>query len=129
MKYNIPHKQGNVNKKMNKFKIIREKLQKTQNEMAKSLGIALGSYQRYESGDSVPNFGVMQKLCDLDVNIYFLLDKSEEILHSHKKTENNDSLIETVSYLTKRCAQLEKENQELKLFSKHMGEVKGRRAS
>ena len=49
-------------------------LQKT----ADSLGIALRSYQKYESGDSEPAFDYLVKLADLfNVPIDFLLGRDE----------------------------------------------------
>lgn len=50
----------------------------TQQKTADSIGIALRSYQKYESGDSEPDYGYLVSLADLfEVPIDFLLGRDD----------------------------------------------------
>ena len=71
-------------------------LQKT----ADALGIALRSYQKYESGDSEPSFNYLVALADfLDVPTDFLLERDaylQSLLHrlpSIRSTSRNSPLV------------------------------------
>ena len=55
---------------MNKIKRQRENLDYSQKEVAEMLGVKIPQYQRYESGKTVPNVFIAQKIARvLNINL------------------------------------------------------------
>lgn len=58
------------------LKILRNRAQKTQEEVAKDLNLEKQTYQNYELGKRKPNIEILKKIADyFDVSLDFLCDR------------------------------------------------------
>lgn len=104
-----------------KFKKYREKINKTQKEIAELIGVTTQTYQNYELGKREPDFETLIKIADifnasLDelfsrennqfVNLNFLSDEERNIIEALPKL-NRENLIKVETYT---LSKLEEQN-------------------
>jgi len=78
-----------------RLKQLREELQKSQEEVAKEMGIAKSTYGNYEVAKREPSLEVLVKIAEYyDVNIDYLLGLTSE----RKRNKNSDYTI-AVDYI------------------------------
>jgi transcriptional regulator with XRE-family HTH domain len=89
-----------------RLKDIRLKSRLTQSEMAEKVGVALRSYQNYESGDRFPKKSVRNKMCKAfnltETELVFGISENNEVA-----TGNN---IQEVLGLISKISQLNEKN-------------------
>ena len=104
-----------------KFKEYRKKIDKTQSEIAKLLGVTMQTYQNYELGKRQPDYETLIKIANLFnaslddlfdrknnqfVNLNLLSDEERNIIESLPKL-NRENLIKVETYT---LSKLEEQN-------------------
>lgn len=84
-----------------KIKVFREKLELTQEEMAKQLEIGVRTYIRYEKGERFPTIDIVYKLARLDnINYNWLLgDQDNMIIEEQNSSTDGIICINTEDYV------------------------------
>ena len=105
-----------------KFKEYRKKIDKTQSEIAKLLGVTMQTYQNYELGKRQPDYETLIKIANLFnasldelfgrqnnqfVNLNFLSDEERNIIESLPKL-NRENLIKVETYTLSKLEEQEK---------------------
>jgi len=73
-----------------KLKIFREHLNKTQADIADSVGVSKRGWQTYEEGKSVPGGNVFKSLARLGCNLNWLFDDNAPMLLSGQDLKDKD---------------------------------------
>ena len=104
-----------------KFKEYRKKIDKTQSEIAKLLGVTMQTYQNYELGKRQPDYETLIKIANLFnasldelfgrqnnqfVNLNFLSDEERNIIESLPKL-NRENLIKVETYTLSKLEEQE----------------------
>lgn len=91
----------------------RKKINKTQAEVAKSIGIARTTYAMYEQGKREPDYATLEKLANFfDVSIDYLLGRTEESQDKNSKDNKLAGLDENVYALARNIQDLDPESQD-----------------
>lgn len=89
-----------------KKKLVQLRGNRTQEEVAKSLGLNRASYSHYETGRYEPNLEMLNKMADyFDVSLDYLLNRSDE-------PKNNDELEPDIRMISRAAQRMNTENRE-----------------
>jgi transcriptional regulator with XRE-family HTH domain len=103
--------------------------QRTQEDIAKHLGVSRARYAHYENGRSEPDYETLEKIASFfDVSIDYLLGRTDE--PKEKKGGNNKlaDLDENVYGLARNIQDLDPESQDLLFEMVEFMKKKGREA-
>ncbi len=82
-----------------RLKALREKLNLSQKEMAKIMGVSLRVYQYYEKDEQKPSYEKLAKLSTLRVDMNWLLTgEGEMFLAPREKTSIEEQIIQTIAH-------------------------------
>ena len=82
------------------LKILRNRAQKTQEEVAKDLNLEKQTYQNYELGKRKPNIEILKKIADyFDVSLDFLCDRPRPYVLPSTTTKDQKEAINLILQL------------------------------